>query len=121
MTQVLGIVDIIWRGQNIPVEKGAKLTLGGIVNTAVVYGRKVGRAQSFEASEVEAVTALERGQKFKERYGNPGEGELQVQCDTGQTFTWPDAFLVDRREMTGGEGGKVPLKWNAGEPEEITA
>lgn len=120
MTQVLGIVDIVWQGRNIPVEKGAKLTLGGIVNTAVPYGRKVGRAQSFEPSEIEATTELERGQKFKELYG-VGEGELQVQCDTGQVFTWPDAFLVDRRELTGGEGGKVPLKWNAGEPEEIVA
>lgn len=120
MTQVLGIVDIVWQGRNIPVEKGAKLVLGGIVNTGVSYGRKVGRAQSFEMSEVEATTVLERGQKFKELYG-VGEGELQVQCDTGQVFTWPDAFLVERREMTGGEGGKVPLKWNAGEAEEITA
>ncbi len=120
MTQVLGIVDIVWQGRNIPVEKGAKLILGGIVNSGVEYGRKVGRAQSFVKSEVEATTAVERGQKFKQLYG-VGEGELQVQCDTGQVFTWPDAFLVDRREMTGGEGGKVPLKWEAGEPEEIVA
>ncbi|MBA4222229.1 MAG: hypothetical protein C0458_15990 [Methylobacterium sp.] len=120
MTQVLGIVDIVWQGRNIPVEKGAKLKLGGIMNKPVVYGRKVGRAQEFAGSEIEATTVLERGQKFKELY-SVGEGELQVQCDTGQVFTWPDAFLTDQREMTGGEGGKVPLKWSGGEPEEIVA
>lgn len=118
MAQVLGIVDILWQGRNIPVEKGAKLKLGGITNNAVVYGQRVGRAQEFKGSEVEAVTALERGQKFKELYG-VGAGELQVQCDTGQTFTFPDAFLTDQRELTGGEGGKIPLKWSAGDYEEI--
>lgn len=118
MAQVVGIIDIVWQGRNIPVEKGAKLKLGGLKNNPVVYGRKVGRAQEFVASEIEAVTVVERGQKVKELYG-VGEGELQVQCDTGQTYTWPDAFLTDPREITGGEGGKVPLKWSAGEPEEI--
>ncbi len=118
MTQVLGIVDIVWQGRNVPVEKGAKLKLGGIVNNPVTYGRKVGRAQEFKQSEIEAVTVLERGQRFKELY-QVGEGELQVQCDTGQIYTFPDAFLADQREMTGGEGGKVPLKWAAGDYEEI--
>lgn len=120
MTQVLGIVDIVWLGRNIPVEKGAKLKLGGIMNSPVVYGRRVGRAQEFAASEIEAVTAVERGQKVKDLYG-VGEGELQVQCDTGQIFVFSDAFLTEQRELTGGEGGKVPLKWSAGEPEEIVA
>ncbi|MBB2685140.1 UNVERIFIED_ORG: hypothetical protein GGD47_002728 [Rhizobium etli] len=120
MAQVLGIVDIVWRGRNIPVEKGAKFKRGGIQNTAVTYGRKVGRAQEFVASEVTAVTNLEAGQ----RLGNlldPGEDELQVVCDTGQTFVWGDAFLGETPEVTGGEGGKMELKWFGGEPEEILA
>lgn len=116
--QNLGIIDIVWRGRNIPVEKGAKLRVGGIKNNAVTYGRRVGRAQEFEGSEITATTHLERGQ----RYGNlwdPGEGELQVVCDTGQTFVWADAFLTDRPDMTGGEGGSIEMKWMGGEPEEI--
>lgn len=120
MTQVLGIVDIVWQGRNIPVEKGAKLKLGGIMNKAVDYGRKTGRSQEYKGSEIEATTVLERGQKFKELYG-VGEGELQVQCDTGQVFVFSDAFLTDQREFTGGEGGKVSLKWSGSEPEEIAA
>lgn len=120
MTQVLGIIDIVWKGRNVPVEKGAKLKLGGLKNNSVVYGRKVGRAQEYEASEIEATTALERGQRMKDLYTSE-EGELQVQCDTGQTYVWPDAFLTDNREMTGGEGGKVALKWSAGDYEEVLA
>ncbi len=120
MAQTLGIIDIVWKGRNISVEKGAKLKLGGIKNNPVVYGRKVGRAGEYEASEVEAVTALERGQRMTELYTSE-EGELQVQCDTGQTYTFPDAFLTENREMTGGEGGKISLKWAGGDYEEIVA
>lgn len=120
MAQVLGIVDIVWKGRNIPVEKGAKLKLGGIANNPVVYGRKVGRAGEYKQSEIEAVTAFERGQRISELYTSE-EGELQVVCDTGQSFVFPDAFLTDQRELTGGEGGKIPLKWAAGDYEEIVA
>lgn len=119
MAQVLGIVDIVWRGRNIPVEKGAKFRPGGIKNNAVTYGRKVGRAAEFQVSRAEAVTVLERGQ----RLGNlldPGEGELQVICDTGQTYVVNDAFLVDDiPDVTGGEGGKITLKWEGSAAEEI--
>ena len=118
--QVLGIVDIVWKGRNIPVEKGAKLKLGGIKNNAVTYGRKVARAQEFVPSEISATTDLERGQTYREMYG-VGEGELQVVCDTGQTYVFPEAFQTDRPEMTGGEGGKLELMWSAGLYEEIIA
>lgn len=118
MAQVLGIIDIAWRGRNVPIEKGAKLKLGGLKNNPVIYGRRVGRAQEFMQSEIEAVTVLERGQRARDLY-DVGEGELQVICDTGQTYVFPDAFLSEQIEMTGGEGGKLPLKWAAGEFEEI--
>lgn len=118
MAKTLGIVDIIWRGRNIPVEKGAKIKVGGIKNNVVTYGRKVARAQEFEGSEVTATTNLEQDQ----RYGNlwdEGEGELQVVCDTGQTYILADAFLTDIPEITGGDGGKIELKWAGSAPEEV--
>ena len=116
--QTLGIMDIIWRGRAFPCEKGSKLKVGGIKNNVVTYGRKVARAQEFEASEITATIPLEKGV----RYGNlwdAGEGELQVRCDTEQVFTWGDAFLTDHPEITGGEGGKMEFKWAGGAPEEI--
>ncbi len=116
--QYLGIVDISWKGQRIPVEKGAKLKLGGTKRNAVVQGRQVGFAEEFEASEITATTNLARGQKFLDLYAG-GEGELQALCDTGQTYVWSDAFLTERPELTSGEGGKVELKWMAGAPEEM--
>ena len=119
--QVLGIIDITWQGRKIPVEKGAKIKLSGMKNNAVTYGRRVGRAQEFAAGEVSATTHLERGKRFRDLYSE-SEGELQVICDTGQTYVCPDAFLMDGPpEMTGGEGGKLELKWSIGSYEEILA
>lgn len=117
--QTLGIIDIVWRGKQIPVKQGAKFTPGGIKNNRVTYGRKVGRAQEFQGSEVKATSNFERGQ----RWGNlwdPGEGELQVVCDTGQTFVVGDAFFEgDIPEITGGEDGQFELTWAGSAAEEI--
>lgn len=121
MAQTLGILDIIWRGRNIPVKKGAKFRIGGIKNNAVTYGRKVGRAQEFQGSEVTATTVLEKGQSARDLFA-PGEGELQIVCDTGHRYIIDDAFLVDDiPEITGGEGGEIQLKWAGSAPEEIIA
>lgn len=116
--RTLGVISIVWKGRNIPVEKGAKLKLGGMKNNPVVYGRKVGRAQEFVQSEVTATTAFEEGQVFADLYDEE-EGELQVGCDTGQTYTFTDAFMTERSELTGGEGGKAELKWAAGDYQEV--
>lgn len=121
MAQVLGIVDIVWKGKNIPVEKGAKLRLGGMKNNPVTYGRKVGRAREFQGSEVTAKTHFEKGQRWGDLYDD-GEGELQVHCDTGQIYTFPDAFLSDDiPSLTGGAGGEIECKWSGGQYEEVVS
>lgn len=117
MAQVLGIIDLVWRGTRIAVEKGAKLKIGGIQNNSVVVGRQVHNAQEFIASEISGTTVLRRGQRFTDLYSTAA-GELQVVCDTGQTYVFTDAFLTERPEMSGGEGGKIEMKWSAGVPEE---
>ncbi len=118
MAQTLGIVDLVWKGRKLAVEKGAMLKLGGIKNNMVVYGRQVGRAQEFEASEITATIPFKRGERIADVF-SLDEGELQVLCDTGQTYVAPDAFLTNRPEMTGGEGGKIELKFACGEMEEV--
>lgn len=121
MTQVLGIVDIVWRGRTLSVEKGASIRPGGIKNNPVTYGRTVGRAQEYQGSEVKGTINLERGQRWGNTW-DPGEGELQVVCDTGQTFVIYDAFLSgDIPTITGGEGGKMEMTWSGGSAEEIGA
>lgn len=119
MAQTLGLIDLSWKARKLDIERGAKLKLGGMKNNPVIRGRKVDRAQEFEASEVTATIALERGQKLLEVIGDGSEGELIARTDTGHTYTFPDAFLTNRPEMTGGEGGKIELMWAAGEVEEL--
>jgi hypothetical protein len=118
MAQVLGITDIVWRGQPYAVKEGSKCKLGGVMNKAVVTGRRVDRAEAFEASEVTATFALRRGMSLLSIWA-PGEGPLEVICDTGQTFSWSNAFLTNRPEFTSGEGGDVEATWSAGEPNEV--
>ena len=118
MAQTLGIIDIVWKGTKIPTEKGATFKPGGLKNNTVLAGRQAHRSQEFIASEIKATTVLRRGQSLLALL-DMSEGELQVVCDTGQTYVMPDAFLVDKPDITGGEGGKVSLTWNAGEPEEL--
>lgn len=116
--QTLGIIDIVWKGRKYAVEKGSKVKLGGIKNNAVPFGRQVGRAQEFEASEITATIPLKKGERIADTFSQD-EGELQVLCDTGQTYVWPDAFITNRPTLTGGEGGKIEVIWAGGEAEEI--
>ena len=119
MADTLGLIDLSWKGQKLAIERGAKLKLGGMKNNVVIRGRRVDRSQEFEASEVTATIALERGQRLLDVIGDGSEGELIALADTGHSYTWPDAFLTNRPEMTGGEGGKIELMWAAGEAEEL--
>lgn len=118
MAQSVGIIDIVWNGRKIPVEKGAKYKPGGLKANRVVQGRQVHHAYEFKEGEATGTTALLRGQRFTELYA-PGPGTLQVLLDTGQCYTHPDAVLEETPEMTGGEGGKIELKFFFGAPEEI--
>ncbi len=116
--QVLGIVTLRWNGETLPVETGASVKLGGIMQEAIVYGRQVGRAGKFEASEITATMPLTRGRSMANLL-SVLEAELQITCDTGQSYVFPTAFLTDRPTVTGGEGGKMELKWSAGDFTEI--
>ncbi len=117
MAQFLGIIDIVWRGVNIPVDKGAKYRPGGIQNNVVTTGRKVGRSQEFIGAEITATSHFEKGQRWGNTW-DPGEGELQLLCDSGQTFVHNDAFLTEIPEIDEAEGS-FDLKWAASPGEEI--
>lgn len=119
MAQAVGIIDITWKGKEIAVEKGSKVKLGGIQNKPVEWGRGVARSQEFAHSTAECTTVLLKGQRASEVY-TIEEGELQIRMDTGQVIVAYDAFMTDRNEITGGEGGKVQLKWAFGNYEEIS-
>jgi hypothetical protein len=120
MGQTLGIIDLVWQGAKIPLDaKSGTITLGGLKNTGLVAGRQVHRSQEYEMSMVEATTPLFAGQTLSNLFTNT-EGELQVVCDTGQSFIIPDAFLTTTGNATAGDGGKVKLQWNGSQALEIS-
>ena len=120
MAQVLGIIDLYWRGQQLDIKPGATLELGGLRNAAVVLSRKVSRANHFMASKVTAKVAVSAGMVVTDVF-NRNEGELQAICDTGQHFTWDIAFVTDALKLSGGDGGgDLDITWEAGDPKELT-
>jgi hypothetical protein len=115
--QVLGIAEVFWNGTLVPAEPGQSFKLGGLRNKSVIAGAQVFRAQQMMVSEINVTSVVQAGQNVSDLY-SIGEGELQIQCDTGQIFVWPNAFLVDTPDITAGEGGKIKLQWHAGTPQE---
>jgi hypothetical protein len=118
MAQVLGLVDVIWNGQKIDVEKGSKVKLGGLMQKPLVVGQQVDFSAEYDMSEITVTTRLRAGDSLLSIFSS-GAGELQVLCDTGQTYAWSDAFIANRPDFTAGEGGKVQIKWNASAPTEL--
>ena len=116
--QTLGILELYWGGQQIPIEAGGKVTLGGVRNKPVVVGRQIRRAQEMLQSEVSVTTVVQAGVSVLQLLG-AAEAEMQVKCDTGQTFVWTTAFLEGAPGFSGGEGGKLELKLAGGEPQEL--
>jgi hypothetical protein len=116
--QVTGIVDVIWAGRRLLVEKGSTFKLGGIENEAVTFGRAVARSQKNVPTEVKVVTALPRGVRYDDVVFT-GEAELQIQTDIGTIYVMSEAFIVGRPEI--GDQGKMTIMFNAGSYEEILA
>jgi hypothetical protein len=118
MAQVLGLVQVNWNGSNIPVEKGSKVKLGGLLQKPVITGSQVDYTTEYDASEVTVVTTLKKGDALYSIF-TPGAGPLIVTCDTGQTYSWGDGFITNLPEFTAGDGGKVSIKWNASQAVEL--
>lgn len=119
MAQTLGIIDAIYVGTKIPLEKGAKFNPGGYKQNPVVAGRQVFYCNEVVASQLTGTTVLQAGQKLADLIPT-GAGELQVICDTGQVYVVPDAFRTEVPDVTGGEGGKIELKFQGSPATEIS-
>ena len=118
MSQALGVIDATYAGTLIDSEKGSKLKLAGWMQKPVVTNGQVHYSREFDAGEFTCTTVLKRGQRISDLYPT-GTAELQCNCDTGQSYTFPDAFISNLPEMTAGEGGKIELKFALGVYEEL--
>jgi hypothetical protein len=119
MAQALGIVYVIWNGTKLSVERGSSFEQGGLMQKPVITGQQVDYALEMKAGRARATKRLMRGDDLLGIWTS-GPGELQLQCDTGQTFVAADAFLINTANFTAGDGGKVSLEWNFGVAAELT-
>ena len=118
MAQTLGLIYIVWQGQKIKIKEGGQVKFGGLESDAVVTGTAVDYSEKMIAGSVHCTSVLTRGQSLLPIWGQ-GAGELQVQCDTGQTYVWPDAVLHNTGNFVAGKGGDVKLEYIVGIPQEI--
>jgi hypothetical protein len=115
MAQVLGLVSIVWNGTKLNIEKGATFEDSGYDQKPIVTGAQVDYAQEFMAGKVSCSMRLQRGLNLATIF-IAGTAELQFVCDTGQSYLVPDAFIMGRKNITAGEGGKVKIEFGFGGP-----
>jgi hypothetical protein len=118
MAQTLGLISIIWNGTKIAVEKGGTFQNGGLQQKPNVTGQQVDYSNEFVAGKVSCTSRLMRGQLLSNIWVGQ-QAELQIQCDTGQTYTDPEAFLTNLANFTAGDGGKVKLEFAVGAAAEV--
>jgi len=115
-SQTIGILTLSWLGQSLDTKKGGRLRLASMANRTQVAGRKVLRSQQFREGMARATVFIEAGASLSQF--NPGDaGELQVQADTGQTWTMPSAYILDAPEMQ--DDGSAEITWNFGTQQEL--
>ncbi len=123
--QVLGIVDLVWNGVKLPIDKGGTFKQGGIVNKAQTAGRQVFNSQAYMESTVDASIPYRKGDTLAP-YAGSITAELQFVCDTGQTYSIPDAFVTGQPQISGGgggsgggSGGSLKITWAGSAAQEV--
>ena len=113
--QSLGIVSLVWGGTKLNVDaKSSSFSQGGLINTPVVAGQQISMAQSYVPPSVKASFPLTKGMSINALKALNGQ-ELQVQCDSGQTYTINGATLIKDPMVKGGAGNNVSAEWS-GDP-----
>lgn len=113
---LLGIVEAIWGGASIPLKPGSMITLGGITSKPQVVGVGVDFSNSMEPSEISLKVAIRKGTVITDMFPAGVQQELQVQCDSGQIFTWESAFRSGPIKIITGDASEADVTLAAGTP-----
>jgi hypothetical protein len=122
VVQSAGITTIIWGGTTYNVDsKSVSFAAGGLVNKAVMNGNQISMAQdSVTPSMCQVNLALLKGATFVGLKAFNGQ-ELQVELDSGQTWTIDAAYITDDPKFKGGAGNNVTIKWQGAPATEVIA
>lgn len=116
----LGIVKAFWLGQAIPLLQGSSLTLGGVSSKPRVVGTSVDSSNMMEPSEISLKVAVQTGMVVTTIFARGVKGELQVECDSSQTFVWDNAFVSGTIKITTGDSSEADVTFAGGAPLELT-
>lgn len=118
---LLGIITAVWKGQEIKIKPGSTFTLGGLSAKPQVVGTDIDFSNMMEASEVKLKVAIKQGFSITGTFVRGQFGELQIQCDSGQTFVWDSAFVSGTIPVTTGDGSEADVTFSGGTPNEQVA
>jgi hypothetical protein len=112
LAQSLGIISLVWGGTKLNVDtKSSSFSRGGLISTPVIAGQQVSMSQAYVPPNVKASLPLTKGMSLDALVALNGQ-ELQVQCDSGQTYTINGATLVKDLMTKGGAGSNVSAEWS---------
>jgi hypothetical protein len=100
---------------------GPKLDLGGRARTSVVGDNALlGYTEQLKPAMLECEISLGQGMSLAQLQKISG-ATVTYEADTGQTWVIRDAFVTETLNVTGGDNGKVALKFEGGPAEEMGA
>ncbi|MCE7510258.1 phage tail tube protein [Alloalcanivorax xenomutans] len=118
MPKLLGRAWIEKDGQVLRTNEGATLELGGIASETKVGNNIVlGHTESIVPGAVECQVSLAEGDRVSDFRGSGLV--ISFRADTGQRFIVRDAVLMNPPQMTDGDGGAIPLRYEGQPAEEV--
>jgi hypothetical protein len=112
MAKVFGKATVKVDGGVLLIDNGAKLNLGGVTRKTVKGTEVHGYAEEAMESSVEVAMTV-TPQTSLQALADIDDASVTFEADTGQVYILNHAWLEAPPEMTGGDGGKVPLKFVA--------
>ena len=109
MSKILGRATVRVNGQELLIDNGAKLNLGGVQRNTVKGTTVHGFVEEAMEPFIECSASVTRGQDL--RAFDTEDATVLFEADTGQAYVIPNAWLESPIEVTAQEGGRVPLKY----------
>ena len=113
---LLGIIEAIWQGTPLPLKPGSTFNLGGLSSKPQPVGQNIDFSNSMEPSDIKLKVAIQRGFSVTGTFPRGAPGELQIQCDSGQIFTWENAFVSGTINITTGDSSEAEVSFATGTP-----
>lgn len=104
----LGIVNVFLNGQRLNTQPGAKLTTGGYERTQVDGDQGIFFARKRVPWKIEC-TVIFTGDTQISDFNDAESITATFETDTGQRFVGNDGWSEKPVEMTGGNGGAMPV------------